>query len=150
MATLLQIDDLTVGFRTEDGTVQAVRGVDMTIDDGDVLVIPFGASLYFNLIDWDNWNLILETGLQYALVDSNVSARDDVRGRDYDIDIDNAVLWTLGLEYEYMVAENLYVLGGIGYQTDVLGAETDYDGVDNARDTSFQGAYVRLGAKYLF
>ena len=133
-----------------DGGADAYKDERFSGYDGDVLTIPFGASLYFNLIDWDNWNLILETGLQYALVDSNVSARDDVRGRDYAIDIDDAVLWTIGMEYEYMVAENLYVLGGLGYQTEVLGAGTDYDGVDNARDTSFQGAYVRLGAKYLF
>ena len=118
--------------------------------DGDAMVIPLGASLYFNLIDWDNWNLILDTGLQYALVDSNVSAHDDLQNRDYDVDIGDAVLWNVGLEYEYMVTENLFLLGGGGYQTDVLAAETDYNGVDDARDTSFQGAYIRLGAKYLF
>ncbi len=36
---LLQIEDLTVGFKTEDGLVQAVRGVDLSIDDGDVLAV---------------------------------------------------------------------------------------------------------------
>jgi oligopeptide/dipeptide ABC transporter ATP-binding protein len=39
VATLLQIEDLNVGFRTEDGVVQAVRGVDLTIDDGDVIAV---------------------------------------------------------------------------------------------------------------
>jgi len=36
---LLQIEDLSVGFKTEDGLVQSVRGVDLTIDDGDVLAV---------------------------------------------------------------------------------------------------------------
>jgi oligopeptide/dipeptide ABC transporter ATP-binding protein len=36
---LLEIEDLTVGFKTEDGLVQAVRGVDLEIDDGDVLAV---------------------------------------------------------------------------------------------------------------
>ena len=39
MGRLLEISDLHVGFRTEDGVVQAVRGVDLSIDDGDVLAV---------------------------------------------------------------------------------------------------------------
>jgi oligopeptide/dipeptide ABC transporter ATP-binding protein len=36
---LLSVDDLTIGFRTDDGTVQAVRGVGFRIDAGEVLAI---------------------------------------------------------------------------------------------------------------
>ena len=36
---LLRVEDLTVDFRTDDGIVQAVRGVDFTIDPGKVLAI---------------------------------------------------------------------------------------------------------------
>lgn len=39
MAALLEIADLNVGFSTEDGMVQAVRGVDLTVNDGDVFAI---------------------------------------------------------------------------------------------------------------
>lgn len=36
---LLEVEHLTVDFRTDDGTVQAVRGVDFTVDAGQVLAI---------------------------------------------------------------------------------------------------------------
>ncbi|CAN5671405.1 hypothetical protein BH10ACT1_BH10ACT1_28450 [soil metagenome] len=36
---LLEVKDLTVDFRTDDGTVQAVRGVDFSIEPGKVLAI---------------------------------------------------------------------------------------------------------------
>ena len=36
---LLEVKDLTVDFRTDDGTVQAVRGVDFTVEAGKVLAI---------------------------------------------------------------------------------------------------------------
>lgn len=119
--------------------------------DGDALLIPVGASFYFNMIDWDNWNVILETGLQYVFVDSSVSvfnSEENVQRRE-DVKIGDAILWNLGAEYEYMVSENLYVQGGIGYQVDVMKGDTEYSG-RSTRDTSFQGAYLRLGAKFLF
>ncbi len=119
--------------------------------DGDALLIPFGASLYFNMIDWDNWNLVLETGLQYVFVDSSVTLynNEETARERQDVDIGGAILWNLGAEYEYMVAENLYVLGGIGYQLDVMKGDTEYDG-RSVRDASFAGGYARLGAKFLF
>lgn len=123
--------------------------------DGDALLIPIGAALYFNLIDWDNWNLILGTGLQYVLVDSSVTVfnteedvPEEVQGRQ-DVDIDNALLWNIGFEYEYMLSENAYVLGGIGYQVDIMKGDTEYAG-RTARDTSFRGTFLQLGAKFLF
>ncbi len=38
-APLLRIDDLTVGFNTEDGHVQAVRGVTLDVNPGEVLAV---------------------------------------------------------------------------------------------------------------
>lgn len=125
---------------------------DMLSDyDGDALLIPFGASLYFNMIDWDNWNLILETGLQYLFVDSNVTVfnNEETAREEQDVDIAGALLWNIGAEYEYMVSENLYLLGGLGYQIDLVKGDTDYAG-RSVRDTSFRGAYLGLGAKFLF
>jgi oligopeptide/dipeptide ABC transporter ATP-binding protein len=77
MGRLLEISDLHVGFRTEDGVVQAVRGVDMSIDDGDVLAVvgesgsgksvtalsvlglhPEGRTNMTGRIEWEGENLI--------------------------------------------------------------------------------------------
>ena len=119
--------------------------------DGDVLLIPIGAALYFNVIDWDNWNLVFNAGLKYQITDSNVSVYNGeelVKARQ-DVDIGDAVLGTLGAEYDYMVSEDVYVLGGAGYQFNVLKADTDYNNT-SARDTSFEGLYLSLGCKVLF
>ena len=118
---------------------------------GDVLLIPIGASMYFNLIDWDNWNLILEGGLQYVFVDSSFSVfnKEPSINRREDVDIGGALLGNLGADYEYMISENVYLLAGAGYQFNVVKADTSY-GTYDVRDTSFAGAFVRLGAKFLF
>jgi len=118
---------------------------------GDLLLIPIGASVYFNMIDWDYWNLILETGFQYLIVSSDASVFNKEEGvnRYQDVNIDNAIIWTIGAEYEYMVAEDLYVVGAIGYQVDVMDADTSYNG-KSTRSTSFESPYARVGAKFLF
>ena len=118
---------------------------------GDVFLIPLGASLCFSLIDWDNWNLVLETGPQYVFVDSNATLfnKEDGANRTEDVKLDNAVLWTVGADFEYMVSENFYVLAGLGYQVDVMDSDTTING-KTTRGTSFEGSYGRLGVKYLF
>ena len=119
--------------------------------DGDAFVVPVGLALYFNLIDWDNWNLILDTGFQYVFVDSGMTVynNEETAQERQDVDIDGAILWNLGAEYEYMVSENVYLLGGLGLQTDVMSGKTEYDG-RSVRDVSLSGFYARLGAKFLF
>ncbi len=136
-----QVDDSSNGLK-----------YDMLTDyDGDALLIPFGASLYFNMIDWDNWNLILDTGLQYVFVDSSMTVynNEETAKETQDVDIGGAVLWNIGGEYEYMVGENLYLLGGVGFQMDVVNGDTEYDG-RSVRDASLAGFYARVGAKFLF
>lgn len=117
--------------------------------DGSALVIPVGLSLYFNLIDWDNWNLVLGTGFQYLFVESDIDFYNADEGIRQDLDIGNAILWNVGADYEYMLTENAYILGGVGYQVDAMRADTDYPD-DDLRDTSFRGFFGRLGVKFLF
>ena len=116
---------------------------------GECNVVPLGASLFFNVIDWDNWNLVLGSGLQYLIVASDLSARDEVDGKRKDIDIDNALLWNIEAEYEYMLSEKIYILGDVGYQVDIVRADTECGHTD-LRDTSFRGLFLRLGLKFLF
>ena len=122
---------------------------ELTEYQGDATLLPVGAALYFNVIDWDNWNLVAETGLQYVFVDSNVEVYHTGEGRWLDVDIEGSALWHFGLEFEYMLSEDLYVQVAAGYQTDVVPADTDY-AYGSLRDTHLHGAYGRLGAKFLF
>ena len=117
--------------------------------DGDVTLIPIGLSLAYGLIDWNDWDVNLETGLQYVFVDSGVDCRSSDDGARHDIDIDNAVWWTVGAEFDYQITEGVYVVGGAGFQTDVVRAESDYD-LGELRDTRFQAFYGKLGMKFLF
>lgn len=119
--------------------------------DGDALLLSVGPALYFSLIDWDNWNLTLETGVKYVYVDSNVSVYNgaETYERRQDVDIDSGVVAHIGAEYEYMVAENLYLLAGGGYQLDLMACDTSYD-LGDLRDTHLHGAFFRVGAKFLF
>lgn len=126
---------------------QAYKWKKMTDYQGDATLLFLGPALYFNLIDWDNWNLNIETGVQFVYIDSNVEVKLD--GKTEKVDIDPAILWHIGLEYEHMLAENLYIVGGGGYQVDLLPAETDY-AAGSLRDTYLHGIFVRLGAKFLF
>ncbi len=134
-----------------DNSSGAFKYDQLTDYDGEALLSPLGASVYFNMIDWDNWNLIIESGLQYVLVDSGVTVFNNEPGVEetQDVDIGGAVLWLVGAEYEYMVAEDIYVTGGLGFQTDLMSGDTDYAGGD-LRDASLAGFYARLGAKILF
>ncbi len=134
-----------------DNGSSAYKWQELSDYDGDATIILFGPALYFSVVDWDNWNLTFETGVQYAVIDSNVSVYNNSPGYEGedDIDIDNAVIWHLGLEYEYMLSENLYLLGAAGYQVDVVSADTTYE-LGDLRKTDLQGFFARLGAKFLF
>ncbi len=115
--------------------------------NGDANLLLMGPALYFCVIDWDTWNLTLETGVQFAYIDSNVKVSLD--NERLNIDIDNALFWHIGMEYEYMLAENFFIAGALGYQMDLIEAETEYS-YGKLRDTHLHGAYFRLGAKLLF
>lgn len=134
-----------------DGNSHALKYDKLVDYRGDVLLIPVGASIYFNLIDWDNWNVILAGGLQYVFVDSSFSVFDQEpsANRRFNVDIGGALVGNVGAEYEYMVSENVYLLAGVGYQFNLVSAETTYSTYD-LRDTSLVGAFARLGAKFLF
>lgn len=117
--------------------------------DGDVTLIPLGLSLVYCPIDWNNWDLILETGLHYVLVDSSVDCRNKNDGTRHEIDMDNAIWWTTGAEFDYQFAEGAFFVCGAGVQVDVLKAESEYD-LGELRDTRFQAFYAKAGLKFLF
>lgn len=114
---------------------------------GDVTLVPVGLTLAYCPIDWNNWDVILETGLHYVFVSSDATCRVEDGSR-HDLDMDNAIWWTVGAEFDYQVAEGVFVVGGAGVQVDVMRSETECNGAD-LRDTRFQAFYASLGAKFL-
>ncbi|MBR6021813.1 MAG: hypothetical protein IK066_05275 [Kiritimatiellae bacterium] len=114
---------------------------------GDVTVVPVGLTLAYCPIDWNNWDVILETGLHYVFVSSDADCRVE-DGTRHDLEMDNAVWWTVGAEFDYQLAEGVYIVGGAGVQVDVVGSDTECNGAD-LRDTRFQSFYGKLGAKFL-
>jgi hypothetical protein len=130
-----------------DGGSQAYKWQRLDSYKGDATMVFVGPALYFSVIDWDNWNLSMEAGIQYVLVDSNVDVKLD--GEKLEVDVDDGLVCHLGLEYEYMLAENFYVLGAGGYQVNLMKCDTSYE-YGSLRDTSLNGAYFRVGTKFLF
>lgn len=130
-----------------DKNSNAIKWDGVTGYSGDATLLALGPAVYFCIIDWDTWNLTLEGGIQFVYVDSNVKVKvDDER---LNLNIGNAIIWHVGLEYDYMLSENLYLQVAGGYQGDLSAADTKYS-LGPVRDTSLQGVYFRLGAKFLF
>ncbi len=134
-----------------DGGSAAYKWQRLSDYDGDALLLSIGPALYFSMIDWDNWNLTLEAGVKYVYVDSDVSVYNEAETyqRRQDVEIDDGLIAHIGAEYEYMVAENLYLLAGGGYQMDLMACDTSYE-LGDLRDTHLRGAFFRAGAKFLF
>ena len=136
-----------VGLWQVDSGSQAYKWQRLTDYDGDATLLFIGPALSFNVIDWDNWNLSIETGVQFVYIDSGVEV--ELEGETLAVEIDPSVLCHFGLEYEYMLSENFYLSGAAGYQIDVVEGKTDYE-LGELRDTHLHGAFARLGAKFLF
>lgn len=117
--------------------------------DGSILYIPLGLSLYFCAIEWDNWNLILDAGLRYVFITSDIDVFDTNLKQRRDIDIDSSLVANIGLGLEFLLTENFYLSCGGGYQANVFKGDAEA-GHDSLRDNSLQGAYARLGVKCLF
>ena len=118
---------------------------------GTVSTLPLGINAYFNIIDWDNWNVILKTGFSYVFVESDVDFY--YNGSRHDIDMDNAILWDIALEYDHTLTENLYLTLTGGFQTDLMKADSKFSdsiGRHNIHDTSFEAFFARAGLKFLF
>ena len=116
--------------------------------DGDVTVIPVGLSLNYCLIDWNDWDVNLSTGLKYVFVDSDADCHSDADGKRHGIDMDNAIWWTVEAEFDYQVFEGGFLTCGGGFQTDVMRSDTKCNGAE-LRDSRFQGFFANLGFKFL-
>lgn len=116
---------------------------------GSATMLPLGGSFFYCPIEMDNWNLMLEAGLRYVVVSSDIEARNLVTGQKHEVKIDNGAIWLLAGDVEFMMNETTYLFGGAGYQGDLSRGKVTYNG-DDWRDNSLRGMFVKLGMKFNF
>lgn len=139
--------NLNVAQWQVDKNSNAIKWDGVTRYSGDATLLGLGPAVYFCIIDWDTWNLTLEGGIQFVHVDSSV--RVQVEDERLNLRIGSAIIWHVGLEYDYMLSESMYLQAAGGYQGDLSAANTKYK-YGSVRDTSLQGVFLRLGVKFLF
>ena len=116
---------------------------------GCVRNFPIGAHLFFSIIDWENWNLNLRTGLRYVIVDSDVDFLNKQDGKRYDVDLDNSVLWDVALELDVALSEQTYFALSGGFQTDVMKSDASCALDNDLRSASFEAFFGTVGVKFL-
>jgi hypothetical protein len=132
-----------------DGNSHAYKSGLLSDYKGSATTVPFGFSLFFCAVDWENWMITLDTGLQYWHVMSDVTVLSSRDNKRHDVDIGGAVIWHVGMDVDYLLTESTYITGGLGYQVDTIKANTKCDG-DSLRDSSFASFFFRAGVKFVF
>jgi len=116
--------------------------------DGTVRMFPVGVSAVYKLAEGYEWVLIIEGGIRYVFVDSDVTFRLDGETRDYGVDIGNGVIGLGSLEYTRYINETTALFGGAGAQFDINEGSIEVDGA-SGRDSELQGFFIRFGARFL-
>lgn len=114
---------------------------------GNVVAVPIGMSALYQVPMGDNAILSFDAGLRYVLVNSNADLRATIVGTGTvkdDLDIDNAWIGVLGINYERQITDRLSWLVGGGYQFDVSEGEVEWMGIDLG-DNELESVFVRLG-----
>lgn len=117
--------------------------------DGDAFVVPLGASVYFAIVEWENWNLVAEAGAKYLFVSEDIDLYNADLGKREDVKLDNGIAGNVGLALEFLLNERCYFTLAAGYQGNLMKCDAEIGG-RNACDATFDGAYGKLGVKALF
>jgi len=124
--------------------------------EGDAVMLPLGASGLYRIALGETTSLILEGGLRYVIVNSNVKfveafEVDDATGNalveamSYDIDLDNGVVGLVGGDFEVALSESFNLFAGAGYQFDVLKGDISVVGIDSDVENELKAFYARAG-----
>jgi hypothetical protein len=139
---------------------QSLSGTDGSLSvsadfDGSVLLLPLGGSVLFRPKLSDEVSLVLEGGLRYVVVNSNVDADLEVSDGSTtvfakeEVDVENGFVGIIGANLEIEVAETTDLLVGIGYQFDL--AEGDVELLDEKLgENELEAFYVRAGVAINF
>jgi len=113
---------LAIGYgewQADDGATKP--GADLYDFDGDIEIVPFGASLLYKIHESDEFSVVLEAGVRYFATDSKITARNSGQSPDiqYDVSIDDSIVGRLGVSADYVLNEDFILSGGIAYQHDI-------------------------------
>lgn len=88
---------------------------------GNLQVIPVSASLRYAVFLDETWDLILDLGLTYMFVDSDITARnlDQSGTRRYKVSVGDAIQLTPAIGADYHAADNLIWSFAVGYRHDL-------------------------------
>jgi len=119
--------------------------------EGSVLLVPIGGSILFRPTLGDNLSLILECGLRYVVVESDVevtfaaaNAFGAVVGGTADIEIDNGLVGLIAANLEAELSPGFSLLGGVGYQFDIAKGDAKWMGEDLG-ENELKAFFIRAG-----
>jgi hypothetical protein len=131
---------------------ERLRGSDMSDFEGSVNMTPLGGSVLYKVVDYRNWNLTAEAGVRYVIASSGADflrSLPDGQQRREDLDVGDAWIWLLALDYEYVLNEQWGLFAGAGYQRDIEKGDIT-DEVGRLEDSELVRGFIRAGVKLNF
>lgn len=120
------------------------------IINGNASVFPVGLSILLRPIFSHAAEVTMEAGARYAMVNSDVSARYEIRdasgtthGEDL-IDIEDGFYGLLALDMAFPLSPYAKISLGAGYQFDISSGSAHFNDTDIG-DSEFQASIVRIG-----
>lgn len=104
--------------------------------DGDVSFLFIGPSLLLRPQLNDRVRFVFDAGIKYVVVDSNAKLNYRVSNGYYsiraseDIDMDDGIIGTVGLNCEFSISNHVSLFVGAGYNFDIEKGDAEVDGED--------------------
>ncbi|MFO7534451.1 MAG: hypothetical protein R6X19_01985 [Kiritimatiellia bacterium] len=105
--------------------------------DGDVALIPVGASLLFRPVHTERLCLVLEGGVRYVFVDDDVDQDALTPGLAVirnKVDIDDGLVAIAMAQLQLNLTDAIFLIAGAGYQWDIEKGDVDVGGVKVAEN----------------
>jgi len=117
--------------------------------EGNLEVIPFGASVLYQVYNEENLSVVLDVGIRYLSTVSDITARNSDSSPDqrFELDIDDAIIYRFGVAADYVLSPDFIWSNGIGYQSDLNKADITTElgpAEDNVMESFFFESAIRL------
>lgn len=119
--------------------------------DGSLEIIPFGASVLFQLYNEGNLSASLDAGVRYLSTESEISAKnsDDGTNKRFDLDYDDAIIYRIGASADYILSPDFILSVGAGYQDDITAAEVSTE-LGPVTDSSMKAFFLETALRMPF